>query len=75
MNAKLDVVRKSLKEKRERLAAVQEKIDSLEKLYREKKELEEKLQNQIDVAMKKLDRADKIIKGLAGEKSSWTETV
>lgn len=75
MNAKLDVVRKSLKEKRERLAAVQEKIDSLERMFREKKELEERLQSQIDIALKKLDRADKIIKGLAGEKSSWTETV
>jgi dynein heavy chain len=44
-------------------------------MFREKKELEEKLQKQIDDCMKKLDRANKIIAGLAGEKSSWNETV
>ena len=75
MNDKLKVVRASLAEKRARLKAVEEKIDSLERMFREKKELEEKLQKQIDDCMKKLDRANKIIAGLAGEKSSWTETV
>lgn len=75
MNEKLVVVRKSLAEKRARLKAVEEKIESLERMFREKKELEERLQSQIDVALKKLERADKIIAGLAGEKSSWTETV
>jgi dynein heavy chain len=75
MNEKLAVVRKSLAEKRARLKAVEEKIESLERMFREKKELEERLQAQIDSALKKLGRADKIIAGLAGEKSSWTETV
>lgn len=75
MNEKLTVVRKSLAEKRAKLKAVEEKIESLEKLFREKKELEMRLQQQIDDCMKKLDRANKIIAGLAGEKSSWTETV
>jgi dynein heavy chain len=75
MNEKLTVVRKSLAEKRARLKAVEEKIESLERMFREKKELEERLQAQIDSALKKLGRADKIIAGLAGEKSSWTETV
>jgi len=75
MNEKLTVVRKSLAEKRAKLKAVEEKIDSLERMFREKKELEEKLQKQIDDCMKKLDRANKIIAGLAGEKSSWNETV
>jgi dynein heavy chain len=75
MNAKLAVVRASLKEKREKLAAVVAKIDALEAMFKEKKDLMESLQAQIDDCYKKLDRANKIIAGLAGEKTRWTETV
>jgi dynein heavy chain, axonemal len=57
------------------LKAVEEKIDSLERMFKEKKELEESLQAQIDDCMKKLGRANKIIAGLAGEKTRWTQTV
>jgi len=44
-------------------------------MLREKKDLLDSLQKQIDGCMLKLGRANKIISGLAGEKSSWTETV
>jgi dynein heavy chain len=39
------------------------------------KEKEASLQQQIDDAYKKLERANKIISGLEGEKTKWTETV
>jgi dynein heavy chain len=36
---------------------------------------ERRLTQQIDDSNKKLERANKIIEGLSGEKSRWTETV
>ncbi len=75
MNAKLAVVRASLAEKRKKLREVEEKIDALERMYREKVELEASLQKQIGDCMIKLDRAGKIISGLEGEKTRWTQTV
>jgi dynein heavy chain len=75
MNEKLAIVRANLAEKRKKLKEVEEKIESLERMFREKKELEHSLQQQIDDCYKKLDRANKIISGLEGEKTRWTLTV
>ena len=75
MNEKLSIVRANLAEKRKKLKEVEEKIESLERMFREKKELEQSLQQQIDDCYKKLDRANKIITGLEGEKTRWTATV
>ncbi len=75
MNEKLGIVRANLAEKRKKLKEVEEKIESLERMFREKKELEQSLQQQIDGCYKKLDRANKIISGLEGEKTRWTATV
>lgn len=75
MNAKLAVVRASLAEKRKRLAEVVEKIEGLERMYKEKVDLEASLEKQIGDCMVKLERADKIINGLKGEKTRWTSTV
>jgi len=75
MNEMLAVVRKSLAEKRKKLKAVVDKIEGLERMFAEKKELEANLQAKIDDCNKKLERAGKIIAGLAGEKTRWTETV
>jgi dynein heavy chain len=44
-------------------------------MYDEKKALEASLQQQLDDASIKLVRANKIMSGLAGEKTRWTETV
>ena len=44
-------------------------------MYQEKFDFEASLQRQIDICNKKLERATKIIAGLAGEKTRWTETV
>jgi len=75
MSEMLTVVRASLAEKRKKLKEVEDKIEGLERMFAEKKELEASLQAQIDDCYKKLERAGKIIAGLAGEKTRWTETV
>jgi dynein heavy chain len=75
MAEKLILVRGSLAEKRKRLREVEEKIDGLERMFAEKKAQEASLQAQLDDSNTKLGRANKIIAGLAGEKSRWTETV
>lgn len=75
MSEKLAVVRARLAEKRKRLREVEEKIKGLQQMYEEKKAQEASLQAQLDDANTKLGRANKIIAGLAGEKTRWTETV
>jgi dynein heavy chain len=75
MNEKLAIVRASLAEKRKKLKEVADKIERLERMFAEKKALEASLQAKIDDCNKKLERANKIIAGLAGEKTRWTETV
>jgi dynein heavy chain len=75
MSEKLAVVRAGLAEKRKRLREVEEKIDGLERMFAEKKAQEASLQAQLDDSNTKLGRANKIIAGLAGEKTRWTETV
>jgi len=75
MNEKLAVVRAMLKEKRQKLAEVEEKMQRLQNEFDEKKAEETKLVNEIKDAETKLGRANKIISGLEGEKTKWTETV
>lgn len=45
--------------------------DQLNDMQKKKKDLEDNIEN----CSKKLDRAEKIINGLGGEKTRWTETV
>jgi len=75
MTEMLTVVRASLAEKRAKLKLVEDKIQSLETMFAEKKAQEASLQEQLDSSMLKLTRANKIIAGLAGEKTRWTDTV
>jgi dynein heavy chain len=44
--------------------------DEFERMTNKKRELE----HNIDLCEKKLDRAEKLIGGLGGEKERWTET-
>jgi len=75
MNEKLAIVRAELAAKQKRLREVQEKINELDRLYKEKKDYADSLQKNIDDCNKKLERAGKIIAGLTGEKTRWTDTV
>jgi dynein heavy chain len=75
MREKLKIVRASLAEKRQKLKEVDEMIENLERMHREKVELENSLNQQIEDCFKKLERAGKLISGLEGEKTRWTNTV
>ena len=44
-------------------------------MFREKVELENSLTQEIEDCNKKLERAGKLISGLEGEKTRWSQTV
>ncbi|KAK3579501.1 hypothetical protein CHS0354_028323 [Potamilus streckersoni] len=62
---KLNIKRSQLKEVTDKLQALN---DEFETMTKKKKELEDN----IDLCSKKLDRAEKLIGGLGGEKNRWT---
>ena len=59
----------------ETLAKVQAKIDQLEFQFKEGNDKKEALLAELDLCNVRLDRADKLIGGLGGEKVRWIETV
>eukprot|EP00794_Sanderia_malayensis_P008808 gene8808-9750_t len=72
--AELKVQMDKLNAKRAELKEVTDKLDALNmELDRKTKEKAE-LEKNIDLCSKKLDRAEKLIGGLGGEKTRWTET-
>lgn len=58
-----------LNQKREELAAVENHLAALERTFTEKTEEKARLEFQVDLCAKKLERAEKLIGGLGGEKS------
>ncbi|NXK86097.1 DYH7 protein, partial [Formicarius rufipectus] len=60
-----------LNQKREELAAVEGRLAALEKTFTEKTEEKAHLEFQVDLCAKKLERAEKLIGGLGGEKTRW----
>uniref|UniRef100_A0A8C8BVI3 Dynein axonemal heavy chain 12 n=1 Tax=Otus sunia TaxID=257818 RepID=A0A8C8BVI3_9STRI len=60
-----------LNQKREELAAVENRLAALEQTFAEKTEEKTRLEFQVDLCAKKLKRAEKLIGGLGGEKSRW----
>ncbi|KAM6121199.1 LOW QUALITY PROTEIN: dynein axonemal heavy chain 12 [Pterocles gutturalis] len=60
-----------LNQKREELAAVENRLAALERTFTEKTEEKANLEFQVDLCAKKLERAEKLIGGLGGEKSRW----
>jgi len=75
MNAMLKEVRARLKEKMDALKEVEDRMERLEATYQEKLAEEAALVAKIEDCNKKLERASKIMDGLAGEKQRWLETV
>ena len=75
MTEKLKKVQAELDVKRKQLASVQEKLDRLEAKMSAMMAEAKALTDKIDDCNKKLERANKIIEGLSGEKSRWTDTV
>ncbi|NXF75625.1 DYH7 protein, partial [Sclerurus mexicanus] len=60
-----------LNQKREELAAVESRLAALEQTFTEKTEEKAHLEFQVDLCAKKLERAEKLIGGLGGEKTRW----
>ncbi|XP_074405907.1 dynein axonemal heavy chain 12 [Zonotrichia albicollis] len=67
----LAVTMELLNQKRAELAEVEGRLAALEKTFAEKTEEKARLEFQVDLCAKKLERAEKLIGGLGGEKTRW----
>ncbi|XP_073448349.1 dynein axonemal heavy chain 12 [Aquarana catesbeiana] len=61
-----------LNQKRAELKAVEDSLATLEADFREKTEEKAQLEIKVDLCAKKLERAEKLIGGLGGEKHRWS---
>jgi dynein heavy chain len=75
MGEKLDVVMTALREKQAKVKAINEELDELNANGARKTAEAKKLTEDIDECNKRLVRAEKMIGGLEGERTRWTETV
>lgn len=73
--SKLSKTMEELAEAQAKLKTVQENIMSLEQQFSAAVEKKGNLAKQVDDCQAKLQRADKLIGGLGGEKIRWEETV
>eukprot|EP00744_Colponema_vietnamica_P000902 GILI01001554.1.p1 GENE.GILI01001554.1~~GILI01001554.1.p1 ORF type:complete len:2075 (+),score=684.51 GILI01001554.1:415-6225(+) len=73
--AELDVTMRSLNDAKARLREVENRIQQLENDYDREVAAKDALQRDIEDCQVKLDRAQKLIGGLGGEKDRWTDTV
>ncbi|XP_078466584.1 dynein axonemal heavy chain 12 [Lampetra planeri] len=62
-----------LERKRAELKEVEDRLAALQKTFDEKTEEKVRLEFQVDLCAKKLERAEKLIGGLGGEKSRWSK--
>lgn len=62
-----------LAEKKAALDEVQAKFQALQDQLDEMQMKKQELEDNIELCSKKLDRAEKLISGLGGEKNRWTE--
>uniref|UniRef100_H2ZME5 AAA+ ATPase domain-containing protein n=1 Tax=Ciona savignyi TaxID=51511 RepID=H2ZME5_CIOSA len=69
----LAVQMKKLNAKRAELKEVLDKVEALQAEFDAMNNKKMDLENNIDICSKKLDRAEKLISGLGGEKDRWTE--
>ncbi|XP_047365165.1 dynein axonemal heavy chain 3-like isoform X3 [Vespa velutina] len=72
--AELAAQMEMLNAKRALLQEVTQKLQSLNDEFAECMREKKKLEDQIDYCTQKLDRAEKLLGGLSGEKSRWSET-
>jgi len=70
--ADLKTTMAQLTTKQAELAAVEKRLADLKSTFKEMTEKKEQLEFQVDLCGKKLQRAEKLIGGLGGEKSRWT---
>mgnify|MGYP001549112791 CR=1 FL=1 len=69
----LSVQMEKLNEKRAQLQEVTDKLQALNDEFEAKTQEKKDLEENIDLCSKKLERAEKLIGGLGGEKDRWTE--
>lgn len=55
------------------LLQVQDRLEKLRTTFKEKTKEKESLEKQVNICAKKLDRAEKLIGGLGGERTRWAE--
>lgn len=63
-----------LNEKRAQLQEVSDKLQALNDEFAAENKKKKELEDQIDLCAQKLDRASKLIGGLGGEKTRWSDT-
>jgi dynein heavy chain len=71
----LDKKQKTLREAKERLQEIQDKLTTLKNQYEEKVALKEKLRQESEQTELKLIRAEKLVSGLAGERDRWDKSI
>lgn len=74
-NRQLAEKQASLKEAKDKLREVKEKLEELQRQYEEKLATKEDLRKKAELTELRLDRAAKLVSGLAGERIRWEESV
>ncbi|RVE70747.1 hypothetical protein OJAV_G00066880 [Oryzias javanicus] len=62
-----------LDQKRAELKEVEDRLTALQRTFEEKTEEKARLEMQVDLCARKLERAEKLIGGLSGEKTRWSK--
>ncbi|XP_068400848.1 dynein axonemal heavy chain 7 isoform X2 [Eschrichtius robustus] len=70
----LKIAMDGLRKKQSVLREVQDKLTKLQDTLELNKQKKADLENQVDLCSKKLERAEKLIGGLGGEKTRWSQT-
>lgn len=65
----------NLHEAKEKLREVKEKLEELQRQYEEKLATKEDLRKKAELTELKLDRAAKLVSGLAGERVRWEDSI
>lgn len=74
-NRQLAEKQATLREAKEKLREVKEKLEQLQKEYEDKLATKEDLRKKAELTELRLDRAAKLVAGLAGERIRWEESV
>ncbi|XP_065175861.1 dynein axonemal heavy chain 2-like isoform X2 [Sycon ciliatum] len=72
---KLEAAQASLKDAQQKLKEVEDRVEDLKRQYDEKLKMKEELKANAEMLALKLDRAGKLVSGLAGERVRWEANV
>lgn len=70
-----NIIMDKFNKKRAEFAAVEKRLVDFQAIFKEMTDKKEQLEFQVDLCGKKLERAEKLIGGLGGEKVRWTVAV